>query len=205
MELKGDARWHERSSRVCFNRTFMELKAKGFTDALHHDIKFQSHLYGIESGNQRIFPCMALKVSIAPLWNWKQRSPPACAALSGFNRTFMELKVTFRLTHLLRSYVSIAPLWNWKEVAALSLIDQHAFQSHLYGIERFHTGIVCKRCPVSIAPLWNWKPSRTYRGSSQFGFNRTFMELKEVVIQRLIKTLQVSIAPLWNWKYSPTA
>ena len=83
----------------CFNRTFMELKV-----IRHHTedavfIKFQSHLYGIESCLYKR-EAQLHRVSIAPLWNWKSN---------------------WRHTWISPSRVSIAPLWNWKGVTFLTV------------------------------------------------------------------------------------
>ena len=76
---------------VGFNRTFMELKATRHRGALHRSV-FQSHLYGIESGSRFLLSAVGLRVSIAPLWNWKICSFVRKVLERGFNRTFMELK-----------------------------------------------------------------------------------------------------------------
>ena len=157
----------------------MELKA--ILGALTVTLSpFQSHLYGIERSYKGLRQ-MALKVSIAPLWNWK------------------------RLTEQIRNVgyiVSIAPLWNWKETSSRYISGRVSFQSHLYGIERSIFPRLSRQLQgVSIAPLWNWKmdvklslfrsplfQSHLYGIESCYWlaycwfclcFNRTFMELKE--------------------------
>ena len=102
----------ERTS--CFNRTFMELK---YPCAQRHK---PSHAF----------------VLIVPLWNWNVLLSPAIGAASGFNRTFLELKLSFltitnsrkecfnrtfmelkfksnRYNRIKNSRVLIVPLWNW--------------------------------------------------------------------------------------------
>ena len=144
-----------------FNRTFMELKDAATTFSKFTP-KFQSHLYGIESG----------KKTGTSVWR------------SGFNRTFMELKVAMlsaeeadckfqsHLYGIERELaeefqnawlVSIAPLWNWKLSVVCKFSTSLSFQSHLYGIERM------------VAIL-----QQTRSGS----FNRTFMELKVRFMER---------------------
>ena len=61
----------------CFNRTFMELKVNMSTMG---DVaaSFQSHLYGIESLCGDSTDAEQVKVSIAPLWNWKLKAPTTC-------------------------------------------------------------------------------------------------------------------------------
>ena len=117
----------------CFNRTFMELKvASGAWLGLPP--KFQSHLYGIES--VQCNPTKKqVKVSIAPLWNWKFWGFGYLCLHHCFNRTFMELKVGKGLKSIGSSIVSIAPLWNWKITGKITYYGPRVFQSHLYGIE----------------------------------------------------------------------
>ena len=123
-----------------------------------------------------------------------------------FNRTFMELKVSFKYC----------------------VKSSSVFQSHLYGIESEHVDDGRCRSVVSIAPLWNWKFVWGLNGCrAGQGFNRTFMELKawNVVVDDAVEQFQshlygierkdrillkwcsgsVSIAPLWNWKVSGDA
>ena len=76
---------------LCFNRTFMELKATYFQVA-DGKVSFQSHLYGIERWAERLVRGKTLS----------------------FNRTFMELKVMRSTASMCFFVVSIAPLWNWK-------------------------------------------------------------------------------------------
>ena len=76
---------------LCFNRTFMELKATYFQVA-DGKVSFQSHLYGIERWAERLVRGKTLS----------------------FNRTFMELKVVRSTASMCFFVVSIAPLWNWK-------------------------------------------------------------------------------------------
>ena len=145
-----------RKSDGSFNRTFMELKVVRMIWRLSW-FGFQSHLYGIESHHKQDL-AKDLRVSIAPLWNWKIAP-----------RTEVAEEV----------FVSIAPLWNWKRPIPLKPSTMRLFQSHLYGIERAEGGHPCRgRCKfqshlygieryscvvergrilVSIAPLWNWK------------------------------------------------
>ena len=56
---------------IGFNRTFMELKVWMLLRLLALVIKFQSHLYGIESCLLMAYHINLKNVSIAPLWNWK--------------------------------------------------------------------------------------------------------------------------------------
>ena len=82
-------------TRLCgFNRTFMELKGSTATNMLHMST-----------------------VSIAPLWNWKERWEIGAVHQYSFNRTFMELKDYLSGSYSEASQVSIAPLWNWKQAA----------------------------------------------------------------------------------------
>ena len=67
MELKEAVAADLQALNACFNRTFMELKAK-FPPTLPWPVMFQSHLYGIERSfidQMNVNPL----VSIAPLWN----------------------------------------------------------------------------------------------------------------------------------------
>ena len=133
MELKGQSRLHKREPPASFNRTFMELKVTG-CGVPESRAQFQSHLYGIESCVS-LLGCELGNVSIAPLWNWKWGFPCSPARLHGFNRTFMELKVATPSASMAAFCVSIAPLWNWKSTAIGSPDLTRWFQSHLYGIE----------------------------------------------------------------------
>ena len=105
-----------RPGRSCyprrFNRTFMELKDCKSAPIIP-GLKFQSHLYGIESGKRDAHTGI-IRVSIAPLWNWKTVVSKVLSRRFGFNRTFMELKGVSYLILCVFSVVSIAPLWNWK-------------------------------------------------------------------------------------------
>ena len=62
--------------RKCFNRTFMELKSAAFSS----------------------FAASWL-VLIVPLWNWNRGTRSMKAIVTGFNRTFMELKFANRCVH----------------------------------------------------------------------------------------------------------
>ena len=142
-------------------------------------------------------------VSIAPLWNWKAATTGATWSVSGFNRTFMELK----------------------GIVAVVIDESLQFQSHLYGIESCLQPREGLRRLVSIAPLWNWKISSQLHRNACHSFNRTFMELKVKMFEPVLeeKSFQshlygierkfghdqcwnnaVSIAPLWNWKVDGT-
>ena len=145
MELKGCP------AAICgrgcqgFNRTFMELKGRWYTSrsrlspfqshlygiesvnkqiAIFDLAKFQSHLYGIESILYHARTWIATKFQShlygIERW-WRARRSPA---LRCFNRTFMELKVSWAVRRAGKRSVSIAPLWNWK-VVALQLIGGH--------------------------------------------------------------------------------
>ena len=162
---------------LCFNRTFMELKV-GWIRCDIQRARFQSHLYGIERDmNQgRTQRCL---VSIAPLWNWKNKKRLVLQLRPRFNRTFMELKAWCCKTFPLWPSVSIAPLWNWKSFGYVFCISGLMFQSHLYGIESMASDPTVRGFNVSIAPLWNWKQTRSIASICAVGFNRTFMELKE--------------------------
>ena len=89
MELKGRMGITNHDEVMCFNRTFMELK-DAYARRLQEVVKFQSHLYGIES-----------KIGEGT-YTEKVR----------FNRTFMELKAIGGRCVMPRYPVSIAPLWN---------------------------------------------------------------------------------------------
>ena len=52
-----------------FNRTFMELKVFNGDFIKNVFIRFQSHLYGIESYLADAYGVTTSNVSIAPLWN----------------------------------------------------------------------------------------------------------------------------------------
>ena len=123
------------AARHCFNRTFMELKdllqflsAKGIRVSI-------APLWNWKS-RWKTQTCVGCAVSIAPLWNWKRKR------WSGL---------------IILTVVSIAPLWNWKCSTTTWLITATRFQSHLYGIERSIISPQTKQVVVSIAPLWNWK------------------------------------------------
>ena len=124
---------------------------------------------------KKINTLMGVSVSIAPLWNWKKASIMPPSALTGFNRTFMELKEECRA-----QFRQICDSFNrtfmeLKELKTLFSRKGFVFQSHLYGIERITRTKFKVHKWVSIAPLWNWKHTHTHTHS----FNRTFMELKE--------------------------
>ena len=96
-------------------------------------LKFQSHLYGIESG------LPYLRASTLP----------------SFNRTFMELKVDNIVGQFATVISFNRTFMELKAYPPVLLLIRIMFQSHLYGIES--CGAV--PCPttgrVSIAPLWN--------------------------------------------------
>ena len=128
-----------------------------------------------------------IKVSIAPLWNWKKTSTLLDGQNSSFNRTFMELKVGLLALEIVKAIrfnrtfmelkaanvnyqqalenVSIAPLWNWK-------------MRILGWLPRYWS--------VSIAPLWNWKLTKPSKVDMDVCFNRTFMELKVTNIENSV-------------------
>ena len=145
---------------------------------LSHDVEFQSHLYGIES-KDIYFRAIRACVSIAPLWNWKATRTELGQYQHCFNRTFMELKVSFSP---LPWYVCMCFNRTFMElkvaVGVFRRFKQHSFnrtfmelkgrgppcmmiaawfQSHLYGIESVALCAPFCWCSVSIAPLWNWK------------------------------------------------
>ena len=109
-----------------FNRTFMELKVCVGTQRMPSRSRFQSHLYGIESSRHRR-RVNRPRVSIAPLWNWKTFRPRTARWPCCFNRTFMELKVTFIVRRTVGVIVSIAPLWNWKSGRAAISANSASF------------------------------------------------------------------------------
>ena len=104
-------------------------------------------------------------VSIAPLWNWKAATTGATWSVSGFNRTFMELK----------------------GIVAVVIDESLQFQSHLYGIESCLQPREGLRRLVSIAPLWNWKISSQLHRNACHSFNRTFMELKVKMFEPVLE------------------
>ena len=105
---------------ACFNRTFMELKSmfcitinglapvsivplwnwnRWATWQTSRTREFQSYLYGIEIGNCKLHDCRWGGVSIVPLWNWNRRYCSVPQRIDGrFNRTFMELKLSWQTT-----------------------------------------------------------------------------------------------------------
>ena len=186
-----------------FNRTFMELKV-GSTSLASSSGVFQSHLYGIESfvWDKNIF---VKRVSIAPLWNWKQYSSVAPWPFVLFQSHLYGIESGSNIIRKRWNMVSIAPLWNWKvflvrlvlpvycfnrtfmELKVVSICISLAgtwFQSHLYGIESLQGEGGRFSLSVSIAPLWNWKYHEGHERPTRWRFNRTFMELKEVIKER---------------------
>ena len=99
----------------------------------------------------------AYRVLIVPLWNWNLYRNSAVRGLIRFNRTFMELKLQwrvlissviwrfnrtfmelkldFKLEAVSVSPVLIVPLWNWNNFPESAVV-------HLLA--------------VLIVPLWNW-------------------------------------------------
>ena len=160
---------------------------------------FQSYLYGIEISKKQSNGS-PIRVSIVPLWNWNCSRLLALPCRVGFNRTFMELKLTKGLCRDIIGIVSIVPLWNWNRQKRALANRRELFQSYLYGIE-IHINVCACRA------FWR--------------FNRTFMELKytfcvfrgggswfqsylygiEIALPQPLTTWNspVSIVPLWNW------
>ena len=179
--------------RQGFNRTFMELKARRArvpavreivsiaplwnwkmlkTQVSTNKMRFQSHLYGIESevkcahlASNRSFNRTFMELKEASVRE-------SVSAASRFNRTFMELKENAHFfwfcglafqSHLYGIERRMDPLHGWRSTV---------FQSHLYGIERkISPPWALLYWPVSIAPLWNWKTksgSFSTRASSTF-------------------------------------
>ena len=152
--IERPQRMHNQCWRVCFNRTFMELKDV-FLTSFFLVRRFQSHLYGIESSIvwSKLFDTISFNRTFMELKVRAPQAPPQ--GMAGFNRTFMELKGR----------------------TAPRCLGVQRFQSHLYGIEsrvvlpflpiaqRFNrTFMELKDCrstsrtrglAVSIAPLWN--------------------------------------------------
>ena len=131
-------------------------------------------------------------------WTWRDSmSVPSLR----FNRTFMELKCAFRAVADGKMTVLIVPLWNWNDNA----------------INTPNLSIL-----VLIVPLWNWNKirmpiikcstmsfNRTFMELKwweinvvsivMIGFNRTFMELKLPCELCTATRCRVLIVPLWNW------
>ena len=158
-----------------FNRTFMELKVRWTLSATHHR-RFQSHLYGIERCCRDPLSSPS-HVSIAPLWNWKSVVPGAVKKDEGFNRTFMELKVT-TLAMAQGGDCFNRTFMELKGAPRPGVTLSSWFQSHLYGIESERHFWTILGNIVSIAPLWNWKCGCSWNELCRLCFNRTFMELK---------------------------
>ena len=164
-----------------------------------------------------------MRVSIAPLWNWKMKTL-LCELLEAvfqshlygierkvthdckqeaerFNRTFMELKVGTHPRASLACSVSIAPLWNWKLLVADECSHVFVFQSHLYGIESAFAPCARKTTLCFNRTFMELKVGGLLHFREPKGrFNRTFMELKDPKFTLAVKGFYVSIAPLWNWK-----
>ena len=198
MELKVEGEVNARLLPNSFNRTFMELKG-AVRSRLFGVCLFQSHLYGIES-------CMVVsvnglvRVSIAPLWNWKCHSQPTTPHPQGFNRTFMELKVA-RMSAFILPVEFQSHLYGIESTHVLLSSERvRWFQSHLYGIESRNGRAHHQEHDVSIAPLWNWKiwPPRPCPSAHRFQSHLYGIESHVRHAQRLADL--VSIAPLWNWK-----
>ena len=101
------------ASRICFNCTFMELK---------------SHLSSAQQSRVRVLIVplwnwngklvrhqvwLCRYVLIVPLWNWNFLPWRCYEVASGFNCTFMELKLSTHENDWLGLHVLIVPLWNW--------------------------------------------------------------------------------------------
>ena len=124
--------------------------------------------------------CLILNnlVLIVPLWNWNRRALRPAARISGFNRTFMELKYRIQFRDNKVSRVLIVPLWNWN----LTDISLATYQ------DSFNRTFMELKCST-IARLSLHDDS----------FNRTFMELKCINDRWLRVNKSVLIVPLWNW------
>ena len=161
----------------------MELKVTSSV-LLPVRLVFQSHLYGIESILYHARTWIATKFQShlygIERW-WRARRSPA---LRCFNRTFMELKVSWAVRRAGKRSVSIAPLWNWKTVNRMRIPKCLSFNRTFMEL-KVRNGVKPRYClAVSIAPLWNWKPIRGASVGAFESFNRTFMELKVCNLSR---------------------
>ena len=221
MELKGRRLASIHRESLSFNRTFMELKVS-FKYCVKSSSVFQSHLYGIESAN--VFQRLGVhRVSIAPLWNWKATRTELGQYQHCFNRTFMELKVSFSP---LPWYVCMCFNRTFMELKVLLPVPvfpaRYSFNRTFMELKVYCTthargspqsfnrtfmelkdgGEPDAPLPydVSIAPLWNWKSVEPWEGLERGAFQSHLYGIERLLRFSSSAGMTVSIAPLWNWK-----
>ena len=139
-------------------------------------------------------------VLIVPLWNWNDRVQTLSGFFCCFNRTFMELKLTFASGTGTHPFVLIVPLWNWNPTHEAAMFLKTCFNRTFMELKLLTENLPRAVPTVLIVPLWNWNIVKNVNNSGNFlvlivplnpwntgflnakrmpmRFNRTFMELK---------------------------
>ena len=100
---------------------------------------------------------------------------------NGFNRTFMELKLSRIRWKRYAKKVLIVPLWNWNDkTTSAPTVTLPSFNRTFMELKLATLLFTSWTLLVLIVPLWNWNAARS---------------TKEIGMPRVL------IVPLWNWNY----
>ena len=142
-------------------------------------------------------------VLILPLWNWNyDHRGRRQGGVTGFTRTFMELKQDMHASNAINIPVLLVPLWNWNLPKIIDNDNNYQqFYSYLYGIETF----------FMMSIISSWKEFYSYLYGIETSFVMSSKERLFAFYSYLygIETLEwyrcrrhhcdVSLVHFWNW------